>query len=303
VHELGDVRTDIFRWNVDLWNEYEVYISHETQGFSIKNAHRCCGSSSVSKVWWRKPFQESIATIDECESAFIEAELRDITYAIMSWSIRHGKAVLVNPFRFHALSKIEQCLIGQEYFDVPRWSVGWNRDAREYQHLGERQVVKSLSSATVAHGHVLYTTVVASDGLDPRYPWFRQQLIDPKTDITVAFIGGSMFAFALRGTVQTDWRSSIAVLPEDAWSPIEILVDMRVRILAFMKQCGLSYGRLDFVRDAVGRWWFLEVNPNGQFAWLDMRREHGLLDAVIAAIDPAMPMMDGVVVDAFRRKV
>jgi len=36
---------------------------------------------------------------------------------------------------------------------------------------------------------------------------------------------------------------------------------------------------MDFLR-ANGVLWFLELNPNGQFAWLDPAGENGLLDAV-----------------------
>jgi hypothetical protein len=49
-----------------------------------------------------------------------------------------------------------------------------------------------------------------------------------------------------------------------------------------MTTLGLKYGRLDFLKDENNRWWFLEVNANGQFAWLDLDGSRGLLDAVFA---------------------
>lgn len=35
-----------------------------------------------------------------------------------------------------------------------------------------------------------------------------------------------------------------------------------------MKEFELNYGRLDFIQDKE-IFYFLEVNPNGQFGWLD----------------------------------
>jgi len=35
-----------------------------------------------------------------------------------------------------------------------------------------------------------------------------------------------------------------------------------------MKEFDLNYGRLDFIQDKEF-FYFLEVNPNGQFGWLD----------------------------------
>ena len=36
-----------------------------------------------------------------------------------------------------------------------------------------------------------------------------------------------------------------------------------------MQRLGLEFGALDFVRTPEDRYVFLEVNPNGQWLWLD----------------------------------
>ena len=57
----------------------------------------------------------------------------------------------------------------------------------------------------------------------------------------------------------------------------------RKAICGFMAEAGLSFGRFDFIRkDGVLN--FLEVNPNGQWAWLDEKNEHGLLSAIAEEI-------------------
>jgi hypothetical protein len=60
-------------------------------------------------------------------------------------------------------------------------------------------------------------------------------------------------------------------------------------ILKYMAILKLDYGRFDFLLDEQKRYWFCEVNPNGQFAWLDLGGEHGLLDAVVREISPHTP--------------
>ena len=47
-----------------------------------------------------------------------------------------------------------------------------------------------------------------------------------------------------------------------------------------MHKANLQFGRLDFLLDKSD-YYFLEVNPNGQWAWLDMTGEHGVFDAII----------------------
>lgn len=37
-----------------------------------------------------------------------------------------------------------------------------------------------------------------------------------------------------------------------------------------MTSLGLAYGTLDFIVDPEECWYFLEVNPNGQWGWIEL---------------------------------
>jgi D-alanine-D-alanine ligase-like ATP-grasp enzyme len=37
-----------------------------------------------------------------------------------------------------------------------------------------------------------------------------------------------------------------------------------------MTRLGLAYGALDFIVDPDEHWHFLEVNPNGQWGWIEL---------------------------------
>ena len=50
-----------------------------------------------------------------------------------------------------------------------------------------------------------------------------------------------------------------------------------------MPEAELEFGRLDFLL-ADGRECFLEVNPNGQWAWLDLDGKEGIFDAVVKTL-------------------
>ena len=36
-----------------------------------------------------------------------------------------------------------------------------------------------------------------------------------------------------------------------------------------MSRLNLRYGAIDFICDQQGELWFLEINPNGQWAWIE----------------------------------
>jgi hypothetical protein len=54
-------------------------------------------------------------------------------------------------------------------------------------------------------------------------------------------------------------------------------------ILRFAQKTGVSFGAMDFAVDRNGEWWFLEINEQGQFLWLDeFNRRAGLLEKFCA---------------------
>jgi glutathione synthase/RimK-type ligase-like ATP-grasp enzyme len=63
-----------------------------------------------------------------------------------------------------------------------------------------------------------------------------------------------------------DWRSDYHSI---SYSVIETPDFVRSRVSALLDELGLRFGTLDFIVDPDGRWWFLEINPNGQLAWIE----------------------------------
>jgi len=51
---------------------------------------------------------------------------------------------------------------------------------------------------------------------------------------------------------------------------INIPNKLKVLINRLIKSYRLRFAAIDFVVDKRGKWYFLEINPNGQWAWLDI---------------------------------
>nr|BFD89535.1 hypothetical protein KitaXyl93_08950 [Kitasatospora sp. Xyl93] len=50
-------------------------------------------------------------------------------------------------------------------------------------------------------------------------------------------------------------------------TPIEVPRSVSRPITAYLAELHLGYGAFDFAVTAAGDWYFLECNPNGQWAW------------------------------------
>ena len=100
-------------------------------------------------------------------------------------------------------------------------------------------------------------------------PAIYQQRIAKQFDVRMVLLGSAVYSFALcnpKGSI--DWRQDVGqgiVRVESIATPDEI----RQQVLAFARESGIVSGSFDFAVDGDGHWWFLEVNEQGQFLWLD----------------------------------
>lgn len=123
--------------------------------------------------------------------------------------------------------------------------------------------------------------------LDPGYPWFVEQYVEATHDVTIVFVRGRMVGFSLKRDFldkTIDWRE--CMFQNQNWASHQLCPELSTAISAYMRRVKLDFGRFDFLLDARGQYWFCEVNPNGQFAWLDPSGDQGLLAAVAHKISP-----------------
>lgn len=114
-------------------------------------------------------------------------------------------------------------------------------------------------------------------------PVIFQERIDGGPDLRVTIVDDRVFAAELNPThpeAKLDWRLDMTV----ETLPHELPGDVADRLRAFQRAMGLRYGAYDLRRDTKGRYVFFEVNPGGQFLFVEI---HAKLD-ISAAIAEAL---------------
>lgn len=272
----------MFRFNIDLWREYTFEISAD--GFSLSDpSGRCINSHDVTVCYIRKPTFDDPLAVPEggCLEAWIRSQISYICREIYNICNRDGKVRLVEKGAELRLGKVVQMRLASKYFQVPQWRI-----IKSAAPIAARtpMVTKPLVADFVEDYRVLYTTEVVPEELDLSFPWLLQQQIKAESDLTVVYVAGKCFGFSLdRGSFSgVDWRKCINKV-ELPWKPYVLSDRFAQNILDFMVEAGLSFGRLDFLAtgDDIN---FLEVNPNGQWAWLDANGTNGVFDAVVEAL-------------------
>jgi ATP-grasp ribosomal peptide maturase len=108
----------------------------------------------------------------------------------------------------------------------------------------------------------------------------------PKTfEVRVTVVDTQQFAAridALSDAAHLDWRSDYAHVQ---YGIITVPPVVRRAVDDFMRRQQLRFGAFDFAVDGVGRWWFLECNPNGQWGWIEEATGLPIAEAIAQALE------------------
>ena len=279
-NEIGS--SNFVRINYDRPHDWILNLSKDALSIKSNVLGFDITDKDISKFIWRKPYisEPELAPYDD---KFYKTEWKFFLHDIMLFFRKKGRVFLNEPLPDFLFTKHYQLSYAADYFDCPPMFSRINAVLPPQIN----SIAKGLSSSTFENGNVFYTTDISGQELDSAL-WTIQEKVDRTHDLTIAFVYGKVFAFELdRGLFEgVDWRTVVFEVSED-WRFIELDSDFTNRIIKFMSELSLNYGRLDFLAnanasDAV----FLEVNRNGQWAWLDPKHEHGLFKAMCDVYHP-----------------
>lgn len=156
-------------------------------------------------------------------------------------------------------------------------------EARSFLASYENVIVKPLSGGFVerASGEdtLIYTTRVLPEHVEhlalvELCPALFQVEIEKAFDVRVTAVDGRFSTVALRKQGR-DGRQ-ITDIRRDNWegveyARIELPEQVADGLAGMLVEYGLRFAAVDFALDLDARWFFLEVNAGGQWAWLDMQ--------------------------------
>ncbi|MEU0086879.1 ATP-grasp ribosomal peptide maturase [Streptomyces sp. NPDC006274] len=118
-------------------------------------------------------------------------------------------------------------------------------------------------------------------------PHLFQACVPKIADIRLAAVGNHTFATRIdTDGDHLDWRQDQSLI---TCSPIPVPCSVRKAVHAFLHAFGLSFGAFDFALDSDGRWWFLECNPNGQWAFVDEPTTRAIASALADTLQKGAP--------------
>ena len=103
-------------------------------------------------------------------------------------------------------------------------------------------------------------------------PMTFQEMIPKALELRITVVGKRVMSASIKSQTSTrathDWRRDGLQMVQD-WQPYELPREVEERILRLMDYFVLNYGAIDIIVTPDGRHVFLEVNPVGEFFWLE----------------------------------
>lgn len=135
-------------------------------------------------------------------------------------------------------------------------------------------VVKPLGSGVLTEAgtaKLIYTNRVRAEEIDHTVSGTAhlfQQQVDKAYEVRLTVVDEVYFAVRLDGASEAarlDWRTGYDSL---SYSVVTVPDHIRGAVSRLLARLRLRFGALDLVVTPQDEWTFLEVNPNGQWAWL-----------------------------------
>lgn len=265
--ERYEKNVEFYRLNVDEFGKYEIDIG-DNNHWCISYSNWMIKKEDVFSIYYRKP---SLPDLNEFEKKYHNMISRDII-GIINGIVDDfdGKALTKPSILRKTENKIFQLLYAKKKnLLIPDSFIG-NSLNRSTSFLNKKSIIKPITTGKVIsqNNTEIYQTNYLRDLEDDisLTPIYLQEYMDKKYEVRLTIINGSLFPVRIDSKNKLDWRQNYDEL---AYSIIECPDKIKTQCLKLMKHFKLQFGAFDFIVNKKEEWIFLEINPNGQWLWLE----------------------------------
>ena len=295
VLELKRRAIPFFRFNTEDFPKIinlSLHITNELQGF-LSGCNYKLPINDIRSVWYRRP---SLPCFDEpamdpgirefcTKESYYTLEglwaLLDVFWISNPFNIRKAEN---KPFQLQVASRIG--------FQIPQTLISNNQlEIKRFLENNEEVIIKPVRTATLQinkEENIIFTNTINQSSVEhialARFaPSIYQEKISKKYDIRVTAIGEAVFATEIHSQKyqesQTDWRRGEN--PNIPHKKHVLPPDIERKCIEINKVLGLQFSAIDLILATSGQYYFLEINPNGQWAWIEERTGYKLTQYLV----------------------
>ena len=279
----------ITKFNADcISDNYYFRYDSLTDEISINIKNQKFTPDDFSVIWYRKPDQWWRYTLNPLINKDVDAlhyktkETKQLIQHFISQCREKNIPVICDPINeFRANEKINQLKLAKKLgFIIPKTLISSNRkEIKKFISENKSTVIKTLKN----HELRTLTSEIFTFILTPEnfikltknsqldYPLFLQENIEKKLELRITVIGDHVLAASIDSQAQkyskTDWR----VLDPDCMihKKFDLPGEIKSKCLKLLKIFNLYFGAIDMAITPDGKYVFFEINPFGQYQWIE----------------------------------
>ncbi len=279
-------KVNFFRFNTDSFNKYSISVNDKTFSWEISNEYRKVSIDDIDAIYYRKPQLPNLSNYESIYHKLIYKELISFIEGIVETF--EGKCLSKPSILKKADNKILQLKLAEKIgLNIPR-SLITNSSSIAQEFCNKYlSIVKPLSIGKISdksQTRIIQTNKVS---LDKKFedldlcPAYFQQEIKKDYELRITVINDIFFSVKINSQLsketKVDWRVDTSKL---TYEITEIPDEIKHKCCKLLNLLNLKFGAFDFiVKD--NEYVFLEVNPNGQWGWLEEELNLNISDAII----------------------
>lgn len=286
VDKLNKGKIPYYRLNCEDIDE-QKYLVSISEGFRV--ALR--GITNFTSVWFRRIKLPNISEdIDPAKREYLLGEYYALIQNLLP--VLDVKWLSFPPNVYSAENKLLQLKRATEVgFQVPDTII--TNDKTSLRHffnssssgviikpLSQNKIVTEDSKQTIFTNRLTIDQVQRLDEFSLT-PAILQKWIDKKYELRITVVGEDVFCAAvnpwLDGNKVIDWRKHQQL----KFRKYDLPPEISLKCISLVKSLGLSFGAIDMIKSESDQYYFLEINPNGQWGWLETEAMLPISDAII----------------------
>jgi glutathione synthase/RimK-type ligase-like ATP-grasp enzyme len=278
-----------------------LHLDANCASFEIRTRDHQIAFSTLRSIWWRRP-ESFVLDPGVTDAKVREFCLRECSSFFRGALDSAGVQVVNNPNAQSSAGRkpVQLMMAGRMGLTIPQTLM--TNDAEELLSFWRRLDGKCVYKAFTSPSERLAETRIMTEE-DLKYldklrhgPIIVQEKIEKGTDIRVNVFGERVFAASVTTHIaqaELDWRLDLKA----TWKEHSLPDDVAQKLVALLRALGLHYGCIDLRQRPDGVYVFFEVNPAGQFLFIEVETGQPLTQSMaellvrpsmgITAHDPA----------------
>lgn len=287
INKLNSLNAEYYRLNCEDILIQKISISNITSVAASIN-----GVNKFDSVWFRRVTLPDLnIEVTKAEYFYYCAELESFLSNL--WlAIKADRWLSLPSNIYQAENKLLQLEIASSIgFATPKTLVSYDYDEIRsfYINCYEDIIIKPLHSGRLEESQdrcgQIFTSEVKKEDLDVLkschpLPNIYQENIPKDIEIRVTVVGNKIFAASVNSkanqNTQIDWRKE-----KLKFYSFSLPEDVEEKCISLVKRLNLNFGAIDLIRKPDGEFVFLEINPNGQWVWIEVDTGLKISNAIV----------------------